>query len=294
MNVTEAISGALEGATWERTMTDHEIKKPTLFISHATSDALFANAVQQEIEKVLANGVSVFCTSSPGAIPAGTDWLSDIEQKLERTQAVIAIVTPVSIERPWLWFEIGATWSKGRAGECKIYPLCAPEVDLATLPAPLDRLQALSMGKTTDLKLLFEALISQFGFGRISSFRATNISKRIPKYKDVTVVDLDLNEKEFYSRKYTGYSDDELIEVIDSNLFLGDHTTHRDYPSLHTGREELIHNGKLLHFREIDKRLDLPAGTARRLLNTVAERYDLEPALESDNVIRYRYIGSAY
>ena len=82
--------------------------------------------------------------------------------------------------------------------------------------------------------------------------------------------------------------------MIDSNLFLGDHTTHRDYPSLHTGREELIHNGKLLHFREIDKRLDLPAGTARRLLNTVAERYDLEPALESDNVIRYRYIGSAY
>ena len=97
-------------------MTDHEITKPTLFISHETSDAQFANTVQQEIERVFANGVSVFCTSSPGAIPVGTDWLSDIEQKLERAQAVIAIVTPVSIDRPWLWFEIGATWSKGRTG----------------------------------------------------------------------------------------------------------------------------------------------------------------------------------
>lgn len=64
-------------------MTDHEITKPNLFISHATSDGEFANAVKQEIEKVFANGVNVFCTSSPGTIPAGTDWLTDIEQKLE-------------------------------------------------------------------------------------------------------------------------------------------------------------------------------------------------------------------
>ena len=273
-------------------MTDHEIKKPTLFISHATSDAQFANTVQQEIEKLFANGVSVFCTSSPGAILVGTDWLSDIEQKLEMAQAVIAIVTPVSIERPWLWFEIGATWSKGRVGECKIYPLCAPEVDLANLPAPLNRLQALSMGKATDLRLLFEALISQFGFGNIKSFRATNISRRIPKYKDVTVVDLDLREKVFYSGKYTGYSDDELIEVIDSDFFRPDDRSHRDYPSLHADREDLIHNGQLLHFRAIDAHLDLPPGTARRLLNTVAKRYDLEPVLENDNIIRYKYVGS--
>jgi hypothetical protein len=83
-------------------MTDHEIKKPTLFISHAASDAEFANAVKQEIEKVLANGVNVFCTSSPGAILVGKDWLSDIGEKLAVAQAIVAIVTPVSIERPWL------------------------------------------------------------------------------------------------------------------------------------------------------------------------------------------------
>ena len=38
-------------------MTNHKIEKPKLFISHATSDAEFANAVKQEIEKVFANGV---------------------------------------------------------------------------------------------------------------------------------------------------------------------------------------------------------------------------------------------
>ena len=178
-------------------MTDHEIKKPTLFISHAASDAEFANAVKQEIEKVLANGVNVFCTSSPGAILVGKDWLSDIGEKLAVAQAIVAIVTPVSIERPWLWFEVGATWAKGRAGECRIYPLCTAEIELANLPPPLDRLQALSMGKAADLKLLFEALITQFGFGKIASFRASNITARIPRYKDVKVVETDLNEKAF-------------------------------------------------------------------------------------------------
>jgi len=264
---------------------NHEIKKPTVFISHATSDGEFTNAVVQEIEKVFANGVSVFCTSSPGAIPVGVDWLGDIEGKLEVAQAVIALVTPVSIERPWLWFEIGATWSKGRSGDCRIYPLCAPEINLSDLPPPLDRLQALSMGKAPDLKLLFEALIDQFGFGKISSFRATNITKRIPKYKDVKVKEVDLNEKIFYSGKYTGYNDDELMEVIDTHFFQPDEK--KRYASLYEDREDIIHNGKLVHFRQVDQQLDLPPGTAKRLLNKVAERYKLVPILEDRNIVRY-------
>lgn len=268
-------------------MTEHQIKKPTLFISHATSDGEFANAVKQEIEKVFANGISVFCTSSPGAISVGVDWLSDIEQKLGVAQAVIAIVTPVSIERPWLWFEIGATWSKGRSGDCKIYPLCAAEIELSNLPSPLDRLQALSMGKAADLKLLVDALIAQFGFGKISSFRASNITSRIPKYKDVKVVEADLNEKVFYSGRYTGYGDEELSEVIDTLLFQPDEKKYGQYSTLYQNREDLIHNGKLLHFREIDRKLDLPPGTSRRLMNSVAARYGLVPEVEMDNLVRY-------
>ena len=270
-------------------MADHKIKRPSLFISHATSDGVFANAVQREIEKVLANGVDVFCTSSPGSIQAGTDWLSEIEHKLDTTQAVVAIVTPVSIERPWLWFEIGATWSKGRSGECRIYPFCAPEVDLSDLPPPLNRLQALSMGKGQDIRMLFEALIDQFGFGKISSLRTSNISRKIPKYEDVEVVEVDLNERSLYAGLYDGYRDDELEEVLDTGFFQrDDNNYHKFYPRLYDDRESLIHNGKLIHFRQVDESLSLPHGTARRLLNRVAERYELEPVMENDNIVRYQ------
>lgn len=266
-------------------MTDHQIRKPTVFISHASTDAEFANAVKQEVEKVFANGVSVFSTSSPGAIGAGSDWLGEIEDRLERAQAVIAIVTPVSIERPWLWFEVGATWARGRQQECKIYPLCAPEIELGSLPPPLDRLQALSMGRAADLKLLFQALIDQFGFGKMASFRASNITTRIPKYKTVQVKDVDLNDYVLYSGKYTGYSDDELMEVIDTELLAPDEG---NFGFSLLGREDIIHNGKLLHYRQIDRRLDFPPGTARRLLKEVAKRYQLVPEYERENVVRFK------
>lgn len=267
---------------------DHSIAKPQLFVSHATSDAEFANAVKQEIEKVFANGISVFSTSSPGAITPGRDWLSDIEAKLSTTQAVVAIVTPVSIERPWLWFELGATWAKGRSGDCRIYPLCAAEINLGELPSPLDRLQALSMGRATDLKMLFESLIQQFGFGAISSFKASNIMKRVPKYKDVQVKPADLSDRGFYSGKYAGYSDDELMEVIDSNFVRPDYENSVKYTSLYQGREEALGKGKLIHFREVDATLNLPPGSARRLLVPVAARYDLVPEYITDNVVRFK------
>lgn len=268
-------------------MTNHEIKKPTLFISHASSDGEFAEAVKQEIDKVFANGINVFSTSSPGAISAGNDWLREIEDRLNTSQAIIAIVTPVSIERPWLWFEIGATWLNGRKGDCKIYPLCAQEINLSELPEPLSRLQALSLGRATDLKLLFEYLIKQFGFGNIATFRATNITKRIPKYKNVKVKDVDLGDRAFYSGKYTGYSDEELMEVIDSKLFY----TKTDWAVMFDqGREDSVSLGKLIHFRQVDKDLELPPGTARRLLVSVAERYNLVPYQQTDNLVRFHHV----
>ncbi len=265
-----------------------ERQKPVVFISHASTDGVFANAVKHEIEKVFADGVAVFSTSSSGAIAAGSDWLAEIESRLERAQAVITIVTPVSIERPWLWFEVGATWSKGRQQKLKIFPLCAPEVNPAQLPSPLDRLQALSMGKAADLKLLFQALIDQFGFGRIGTFRATNITSRIPKYKTVKVNEVDLNDYALYSGKYTGYGDDELMEVIDTEFFTPDDYKFSNYGSVYAKREDLIHNGKLLHFREIDRELELPPGTAKRLLKKVATRYGLVPLYQNENVIRFK------
>jgi hypothetical protein len=270
-------------------MADHKIAKPSIFVSHATSDREFSTALKQELEKVFANGVAVFSTSSPGTISVGSDWLAEVEEKLGATQAVIALITPVSVERPWPWFELGATWLRSRQHSVRIYPVCVPEVSLSDLPAPLDRLQALSLGNAADVKLLFHQLIEQFGFGAKAAVRPQNIIKRIPKYTAVKILEVDINERALYSRIYTGYGDDELMEVLDAELFTPEMDATRFEAGVLRGREELIQRGKLLHYRKIDRQLKLPPGTARRLLKEVAKRHRLKPEYENVNTVRFGY-----
>lgn len=160
------------------------------------------------------------------------------------------------------------------------------------LPSPLDRLQALSMGKAIDLKLLFEGLISQFGFGKISSFKASNIQKRIPKYSTVKISDSDMAARSFYRGKYSGYSDEDLSEVLRTDFFQPEAqkalqwSTYSAKP-LYSQREDHAYNGKLLHYRQIDDELQLPPGTSKRLLISLAHEYGLVPGLQTENVVRF-------
>lgn len=79
------------------------------------------------------------------------------------------------------------------------------------------------------------------------------------------------------------------MELIDTALFFPANQNYKEYGGvLFQGREDLIHNGKLLHFKEIDTDLHLPPGTAKRLLISVAQRFDLVPQQQSENVIRFK------
>lgn len=269
------------------TLTEnHAIQKPEVFISHAASDGVFADSLVNEIKHLFANGVDVFCTSSPGAIRAGSDWLSEIEGRLSRCKAVIVVVTPVSIERPWLWFEIGATWASGRSGNCRIYPVCAKEIDLSQLPPPLGRLQALSLAKAGDLKVLFESLVQQFGFGNLKGFKASNLMSRIPKYSTVKTMPEDSDARQFYHGKYVGYDDEELVDVLVTYYVRKEIGDWVEYSWARAPEKNML-TGQLVHFRQVDTKFELPPGTAARLLTRAAEIGGLVVVAQSANTVRF-------
>src|SRR4051812_34809943 len=139
-----------------------KIAKPTVFISHAVTDEPIATIIKAEIDRVFAQGVTVFASSIPGTVKPGSDWLRSIRENLDAASAVIVLITPVSINRPWIWFEVGASWSRMEVDKGRIYPLCVPEIDLGDLPEPLSRLQALSLGKAEHIKQFFQALVDQY------------------------------------------------------------------------------------------------------------------------------------
>ena len=235
------------------------IEKPTVFLSHAVTDEPIAKVIHGEIRRIFANGVEVFASSVPGVVRPGKDWLREIRDNLNAATAVIVIITPVSINRPWVWFEVGASWSRMEAGEGVILPLCVPEIDKASLPEPLGRLQAMSLGKAAETKAVFQALVDQFGFGAIKGFRHSSIKAKLPRYDELPVANADLKSGSIYDGPYEGYSRAELLEVVDDEL-VRPRWEYFEATSFASNADSMF-GGQLLHFHKLDESLHLPLGT---------------------------------
>jgi hypothetical protein len=259
-------------------------KKPTVFLSHAVTDEPIAKVIHDEIRRIFADGVHVFASSVPGVVKPGMDWLKEIRGNLDVATAVIVIVSPVSLNRPWVWFEVGASWSRMEEGEGVILPVCVPEIDKGSLPEPLGRLQAMSLGKAAETKAVFQALIEQFDFGRIKGFRHATIKAKLPKYDDLDVADADLKSGSLYTGPYEGYSRVEMAEVIDDEIL---RPAWIDHKSRYESEPKNAFEDWLMHFRQLDAEYELPPGAAKALIEEAASIYPVK-TWRSENTIRFR------
>jgi hypothetical protein len=263
-------------------VSDAAIKKPTVFLSHAATDRPIVQVLHDEIKRVFANGVEVFASSVPGELKPGDPWLDRVNEELNRASAVIVLITPISLNRPWIWFEVGASWSRMEAGKGRILPVCVPEIDKGSLPEPLSRLHAMSLGKAAETKAVFQELVDLFAFGDLKSFKYASIKAKLPRYDDLPVAESDLRAGAVYTGPYEGYSEAELVEVIDDQLLK---PAWNDITSLFPNGD---FDGRLLHFRAIDDKYGLAPGTAARLLPDAASaRYDVKIKQQTANTIRF-------
>jgi ABC-type branched-subunit amino acid transport system substrate-binding protein len=104
------------------------MNRPTVFISHSFSDEgwtrEFANSLQQR-------GVKVWLDSN--AIHAGHSLTEAIEKGLRESNVIALLVTPDTITRPNLFFEIGAALGMGKP----LIPVVSKDLDPSALPASL-------------------------------------------------------------------------------------------------------------------------------------------------------------
>jgi hypothetical protein len=98
--------------------------------------------------------MDVFVASAPGQIPTGDEWLSRIKRALKEADTYLILLTPISIERRWLWFETGAAWMSER----RLLPVAACGLPKEQVPLPLGAHQVLSLHLEGDVKQLFRDL----------------------------------------------------------------------------------------------------------------------------------------
>jgi len=265
-------------------------KKLILFISHATVDKKIAETIGREITYVFGKKIFIFCTSIPGVIPVGEDWLADIEDKLKKSKVCLVLITSNSIDRNWLWFELGAFWLKSKTRAIKIFPLCTSDIDLSKIPSPLDRLQAITFRNKDEIDELFLELKRKFSISRWRKPRISFLIKRINRYQ----IKGGRKKGEFRiirSNELEGFSDNELEEIIYEGIFRPDERAFASLQYSHntlSSHNDLIPFGRLLVFSEIDTKLGLPKGTAKKLLEKVALKANLEPHLKTRNTIRFK------
>lgn len=92
--------------------------KALVFISHDTRDADLAAAFCQLLEDLTYSSVRPFRSSDKSGatgVDYGAAWYTVLMDRLSEAQDVVALLTPRSIERPWLLYEVGVAVGWGRA-----------------------------------------------------------------------------------------------------------------------------------------------------------------------------------
>ena len=85
--------------------------------------------------------MGVFLSADQAAIYAGEDWMKRILDELESTEILVSLLSPTSIERPWINFEAGAAWMNRKV----VIPVCIRGLSIGTLPKPYSSLQAIEL-----------------------------------------------------------------------------------------------------------------------------------------------------
>ncbi len=118
-----------------------------VFISYATGDSGIADELRGDLES---NGLRCFMAAKDIQIAA--EWQDSIREALMGSKRVLVLLTPRSINRPWVLMETGAAWALGK-------PLIPALSHVATseLLDPIRRYQ----GRVIETRVQRQALVQE-------------------------------------------------------------------------------------------------------------------------------------
>ncbi|MBL8165787.1 MAG: toll/interleukin-1 receptor domain-containing protein [Anaerolineae bacterium] len=159
------------------------------FISHSAEDKLIAEALKEQIEGFFAKVYQVFVSSVPGGIKTGSDFVEELNNKLETSGTLILLVTPKSIHSAWVWFETGTFWLRWRKKKVIILPLVVRVAD-EHLPNILKdlRLQRKNIDTLSDIEDFFNELEQRFNGGDHNATNKSIILENINKLYSVSTI----------------------------------------------------------------------------------------------------------
>ena len=123
-----------------------------VFVSHIQTDLPLAKAVRTTLNNAFGGDIEFFLASEE--LVGGAEWQREIQTQLEKTDAIISIVTGDSVSKPWIYVE----WSPFWLSKKPFYVLVTPEIKVRDLIAPMQERQAVDMTDRNQVKGLLQGL----------------------------------------------------------------------------------------------------------------------------------------
>ncbi len=138
------------------------------FISYASENLRFASNLYERLRALY---FRVFFDRRQ--VAPGDDFAIEIEQAIERTEILVALVSKRSRDAPWHRSEM----SRAREGSCKLVPVLLPGTDINDAPLGLETLSHISWGAEDDAgEVALRLSLLRGTVPRCSAFRATGSS----------------------------------------------------------------------------------------------------------------------
>ncbi len=131
------------------------------FISHYNGDRDIADVLSEMLRRITLNQIQPWFSSDSseiGGFKPGDMWFGKILERISQSRAVVTIITPNSINRPWIYYESGMAQS---LDNCEVIPICVG-IKRDTLSAPLNMYQCYQISDYRSLKEFTSKLLSKF------------------------------------------------------------------------------------------------------------------------------------
>jgi tetratricopeptide (TPR) repeat protein len=117
-----------------------------LFLSHSHGDRELAGALKELIERCFPGHIEVKASSAPpsgGGIALGSNWLDWVHDQVRQSRFTAILLTPNSVDKPWLMWEAGAVTGVSLATrkDSRIIPVVY-RLSMEQVPTPLSSRQA--------------------------------------------------------------------------------------------------------------------------------------------------------
>ena len=131
------------------------------FISHFNKDRAIAELFSNALRRITLGQISPWFSSDKAGqsgLETGDIWFNQILDKITQSKAVVSLLTPYSIDRPWIYFESGIGQS---LPECEVIPVCIG-IKADSIPPPLGLYQCYQLNDYRSVVDFFSKLLALF------------------------------------------------------------------------------------------------------------------------------------